>query len=517
MNKKIFTALISKSSKPVGAALAASGLFADFVKPFINFVPYFLLVSILILVGVWVLFARYEKVRSLQKFDSILQSRYGSLFSFAAISTLFWLMMIPIFLLTPQQGALSSSVGSIEELQENILGRFDRLETKMDSRFDEVLKKLESLDANAGIIGNPKSYIDHYHNAKIYELTGNALGARQSFAKYFEADLHFFDPFISYAQIIKSTEGPSAAQDILGDLRTKYPDNPAVHLTYAINKKDKTDQAYLLTKVRERFPDYGPLYFYIMKLNIPSADGIQTVANAKEVVKALAELDSLEMQDGFSKYFIDKKVLAENFETIRLARWVERVAKQKSNFYFHIHSEDLIMLGFEPAEIIKKVYYRLDGKGDFIQTGNSAAIIDGEPYPETQVMVSLELGKHMVEVKYVDREGVEGDVETFNFDIHGITVRTDGTKYVRSANEVEFNVGFQFYKTNLNQAILQYSMDNETFDQRMRVGRDPKGFSYSGHGFTLTNPKLGKHTLYARLKFPDGKIGEVVKHEFEIR
>ncbi len=509
-HKEVFTAVMSKASKPAGIVITIAGVFTDFVKPYLNFVPYFLLVSLLILVVLWIIQSRRPVVEGESTLDGILKSSYSPLFGFAVISFVFWLVMIPVFWMTPQEGILSSSVSNLGELQETLLGRFDKLESKMDNRFDQVLKKLEEMDANAGIVNHPKSYADYYHNARIYELTGNALGARQAFEKYFESNLSFIDPFISYSQIVKSLEGPSSTESILGALRTKYPDNPAVALTYAINKKDNSDQEFLLNKVKESFPDYGPVYFYIFKINTAFADGGQTLTNEERGLEALAKLDTLEKKDGFSKFFINKEILAENNEMIRQARLFMKENEKRMDFEYHIMQNDLVLLSFHPSEMVKKIFYRLDGIGDFMSTGNSNIMIDGAPYPELDANTSLPLGEHKIEIKYIDREGEESPSETFEFEIRQIRISFNDLKWQESPTEVQYHISFNFYKVKHDNTILQYSIDSEKFNTSLE-------HNFGDEGITISNPTVGKHFIVARLKLANGKFSQVSRLEFEIK
>ena len=118
-SKQLLSVFLTKASKPAGIVITIAGIFTDFVKPYINFVPYFLLISLLIVGVLWLMYSRKPQVEGETTLEAILKSSYSPLFGFGIISSLFWLVMIPVFWVTPQEGVLSSSVSNLGELQQS--------------------------------------------------------------------------------------------------------------------------------------------------------------------------------------------------------------------------------------------------------------------------------------------------------------------------------------------------------------------------------------------------------------
>jgi len=232
MDKIVIKKSLYAAAGPAGLFATAVGFFSDFVKPYLNLVPYFFILCALCAAGLWMFVVRKQARHG--NLDEILQTRSGMVFAISVLASVFWLIMLPIFALTPERGLAASAVPSIGDWQERLFGKLDRIESKIDT----VLSKIEQIDSgSAGLIASPKTSNDHYHNARIHELNGNLVEAKKSYEAYFKAGLSYVDPFFSYALILKNLEGPSSARVLMGELRDSYPDNPAASLAYIMAKE----------------------------------------------------------------------------------------------------------------------------------------------------------------------------------------------------------------------------------------------------------------------------------------
>lgn len=500
-HRDIVKTAMQQGAGPTSLFVAAAGFFSDFVKPLINLVPYFFVVSLALALLLWYGFiAKGKKPEEIDTIKEILESKFGIIFGVSVISTAFWLVMIPVFALTPQNGVIAMVVPPVGDLQHMMMARFDKIDSKLDAGFSAVLSKIDSIDKNAGVIGNPQSYNDFYHNARVHELTGNLLEARKAYEKYFETNLSYYDPLIAYANIIKALEGPSSVGDFLGKLRDKYSDNPAVALAYAVNKADKADQEFLLEKLAAQYPDYGPIYFAQMELYSYKNAGMPTLAEQKKGQEALAKLESLEKRQNFSKYFIDKQLLAEKEEFIKSQSVMANTAygqmnKNPIDFKFE-YVNGSISLSFIPLEMVKKIFYRIDGLGDFKDTGSMGISMPGstESLPNYQTIEPLKIGKHSVEVKYLDGKNAESQVARFEFEITPLKLNYMGYKIPNpKTGKAGAYIYYNFYETADASSTLKYSFDSEDYD------KIADGMIF------LDSLTAGKHRVYVKAKLANGQ------------
>lgn len=486
---------------PAGIFAAIAGFFSDFVKPLINLVPYFLVASVGLALLLWYKFiAKGKKPSEIDTLEEILRSKHGILFGVAVISSAFWLLMLPIFAVTPQEGVIAMVSPQAGDLQKAMMARFDVIEGKIDKGFAAVLEKIDQIDASAGIISNPKSYNDYYHNAKVHELSGNLLEARKAYEQYFQTNLFYYDPFISYANIVKAVEGPASAQELLAKLRDQYPDNPAAALIYAVNKTAREDKEFLLAQLAQKYPDYGPIFYAQLEFYSYKESGTPTLAEQTKAQEALAKLEELEKNQNFSKFFIDKQLLSEKQEFIKAQ------SSMANSYYGGITKNPIefkseyvngsVSLTFVPMEMVKKIFYRINGEGEFKDTGSMGITMPGsnQALPNYSTIETLPLGKHKIEVKYIDNKDQESPVYQFDLDITPLRLNFMGYKIINPrTNKAGAYVYYSFYRPEDSAATVKYSFDAETYDQ-------------IGDGMIfLDSLSPGQHTLYVQTILSDGQ------------
>ncbi len=487
---------------PAGIFAAIAGFFSDFVKPLINLVPYFFVASLGASLILWFGFiAKGKKPSEVDTFDEILRSKHGVLFGITVLSTAFWLLMIPIFAVTPQEGVVASVVPPAGDLQHMMMARFDKIDDKLDKGFAAVLDKIDQIDSSAGIISAPTSYNDFYHNARVHELGGNMLEARKDYEKYFETNLSYIDPFLSYAQIIKAIEGPSSAGEFLGKLRDQYPDNPAAALVYALNKTAREDKEALLNMLASKYPDYGPIFYYQLELYSYKESGVPTLAEQTKAQEALKKIDELEKKGMFSKFFIDQKVLSEKQDFIKSQSsmansYYGNMVKNPVDFKIE-YVNGSVSMTFVPMETVKKIFYRVDGQDDFKDTGSMGITAPGstESLPNYGTIEPLKVGKHTVEVKYIDAKGQESAVSKFDFEITPLKIDFMGYKIQNPrTGKAGPYIYYNFYSPEDSESVVKYSFDSEAYDQ-------------TGDGMIfLDSLSPGKHTVYFQTKLSSGDV-----------
>lgn len=497
---------MTHGAAPTGILAAMAGFFSDFVKPMINLVPFFFVLSLALALLLWFgVLVRGKTKEQLDTVGEIINTKYGMLFGITVISSAFWLLMIPVFALTPPEGALAAAVPQVEQWQRQLLGRLDRIDARIEQGFEQVLERIDSIDKSAGIIGSPKSYNEYYHNARVYELTGNLLEARRSYEQYFQSGLVYIDPWLSYVQILKSLEGPASLPEFLLQWRDRFPDNPAVQLVYALAKPLREDRVALLEDLSERFPEYGPVHLALLESYSYQENAVLTLAEQQKNQQALSALKSLQEKDGLSKYYIDQQLLAEKEQFVRSQQaladgYYAQMVKNPLDFKYEYLGTGAVSLAFVPAELVKKIYYRIDGQGDFKDTGSMGITMAGstDPLPNYSAIENLSTGLHSIEIKYLDSKGEESPVNTFDLNVEPVKFSYLGYKIQNPATgRAGAYIYYSFYYAADADSTVRYSFDVPSYD------RTAQGMIF------LDALPVGKHTVYFQVELASG--GEFTK------
>lgn len=514
VDKQFLRQTASAGAGPATILVTGTGFFCDFVKPFMNLVPYFFFAALLITGYLW-FFVVNKKLKD-QGVDAILGSFYGKVFGISLIATVFFLAAVPIFALTPTQGLAASVSPDLASLQESIFGRLDVMEKKIDAGFEKVLTKIDQIDAGAGLISNPKTSNDHYHNARVHEMNGNLMEAKKAYEEYFKNKLMYVDPYLSYSLILKNLEGVSGARELMGKLRETYYDLPPANLAYILTKERRDDRIQLLTDLAARFPDYGPIYFYIAEQYSYKESGLPTNEERRKERDAFEKLLELEETQKFSGFFIDKKLAEENMNTVNtemklMEGTIGKLIDEPVSFKVELVNKSASLV-FVPTELVQKIFYRLDKKGEFKDTGSSGITMAGYDgfLPNYQVMEPMTLGDHTLEMKYVDNKGKESPVYEHKFTVEQMKIQSPPYKMIDAKTGKEQYMIFWSFFDGDKQYKVKYSVDSADLDKEV------------GYSLNLTDLAKGKHTIYMQGleqdengKLTGGKTN-VARMEFEV-
>jgi len=493
---------------PAGLFATAVGFFCDFVKPFINLVPYFFFASLLIAAGIW-FFVLTKKLRH-EPLEQLLESKQGKIFGISVVSSAFWLVMIPIFAVTPQAGIAATVSPDIAGLQDQILGKLTTIENKIDTGFDKVLAKIDQIDANAGLVSNPVTPNDYYHNARIQEINGNLIEAKKNYEKYFESNMEYVDPYTSYAMILKNLEGPNSSREIMGKMREDHSESPSMNLAYIMMKDDRDDRLVLLQQLAQKDPEYGPVYMAIADQYSYKEAGMPTNEERRKEREALQKVLDLEKEQKFSKFYIDKK------ESETKLAWAQQELKLMEGTMggmldnpvsFTIeYVNNSVSIAFVPTELVKKIFYRVDGKGEFKDTGSMGVSMAGQtdPLPNYQVMEPMTVGDHTVEMKYIDMKGQESQVYTHPFTIEPLKIQANPYKMIDPKTGKEQYMIFWSAFDGTKEYEYVYSVDDKSLNKKVEYGT-----------LNLTDLTKGKHIIYMQ-GISGGEKTNVAEMEFEV-
>ena len=300
------------------------------------------------------------------------------------------------------------------------------ISTKMDksqATLEKIADRFEALSSNGGIIQNAKTPEEHYHNARIHELGGNFSAARKEYTDYLFSNLEALDPWLSYSAMLKSSEGKAGAIEALRYLGDKLKPPTVSYQTALALLEDGDARIAKLTALAEKNPDFGPLPWLISQEYSEARKGDQTLADKRAEKEWLEKFRAAHAAGKFEKFFIDKKEAQKWIETGE-QRWAsltstpDKVLENPITLMAQSSNAGWAIVFTLTDFKAKELFYKLDGKGDFVSTGHLPMknAQTGLPMIQTYVpLPNLPPGEHSVEAKYVDKNDKTNGPYTLKF------------------------------------------------------------------------------------------------------
>lgn len=441
---------VGRSAKVSGPITAICGAIADLASTIGAFAFYlFILALITAVVSGFLWFARYRR-------EFVAAAANGSIdpaeaaalgernvwsvtFAFSVVASIVMggFVLAAKLSKAEDKGVLASTIPGLEQLQASLF----RVEKKIDdvktdttairsdtariaTSVEEIAKRFDSIATSTrGLVPNPSTPEEHYHNARIHELGGNFAAARKAYADYLASNLEMLDPWQSYATMLKAQEGRAGALETIRYFGDKLKPQTVSYQTALATLEEGGSRTTKLQQLATSHPDFGPLAWLVSQEYSDVRKGEQTLADKRTELEWLEKFRALQAAGKFDRYFLDKREAqkwAEAAEARRamLSSTPANVLQnpitlnaQQSN------SGWAIIFGLADFRV-KELFYKLDGKGDFQSTGHL-------PYQNPQTglpMVNSHLplpnltpGEHTMEVKYTDKNDQPNGPYTLKF------------------------------------------------------------------------------------------------------
>lgn len=410
----------------MGTITTGIGFFSDVCQPLAPFSQYLLIVSLIVLA---ISLLAYS-ISLLSKFrGKVLPIMLFSLFSVLVNGGMFALQHTSEK--NENNGFMAGNIAFLENMQ-NSLGIIQKdveqiksttLDIKSDttsikSSVTEVSSKIDSLSESVGkqggIISNPETSRDFYHNARIYELKGDYANARKSYIQYFRFSDNKLDPHLRFQSFLKIQEGVSGAKEIYQEMFSQ-PNNLVDE--YAKLLLDNIDvRRVKIKEFIDKNPDFAPAYYELAKLHSKDVLGNQGLSDKKSEKDYVEKFIMLNKEGKLVKYFLDKEELDSQIKYISERKTVldniddsafdnpVNVQRMWTNSSWQLN----LSIPDEPAEIL----YRVDGNGEFISTGYYDGYVyqdTGKPMPKFNIDLPNHNGvvKEYIEFKYIDQNNNE--------------------------------------------------------------------------------------------------------------
>ncbi|MES0201275.1 methyl-accepting chemotaxis protein [Mesorhizobium sp. M0011] len=363
--------------------------------------------------------------------------------------------------------------------------------TQIAASIDTIAKGFAALAAQGGAIAEPKRPDEFYHNARVYELSGDMLNARRSYLAFAGFDVDAIDPYTRFATLLRVQDGKAGAREVFGALADK-----GKALSIKLVHIQQFDDAQRLDKLNAFIAanaDFAPAYFLLAQEFSEDRLGAQTLADKRNEAKALTKFTSYEKDGGLLKYFVDQTQLADWLDRSRSrlaalgdvldpARFVPSLTPMRSN-----QGWSMTISLPEPATAIS---WRMGDSGPFTDTGFLAMNdqTTGKPMANPSFEMPDSTVAGIIAIKYLDIRGRETGPFDIRFDPEAALQQ--GNKQILDqfwtswiAFDASGNHGLVYFTQMLSYrcAIKQvhYSLNGAALDKEIKMPRCDKKDPYA--------------------------------------
>ncbi len=311
---------------------------------------------------------------------------------------------------------------TVDETKQSVEGVAAEVK-KGNEAIEKIADRFESLASGGRLIPEPKTPEEHYHNARMHELSGNFSAARKEYSEYLSANLEALDPWLSYSEMLKASEGRAGAAETLRYFGDKLDPKTVSYQTALALLEDDASRLQRLEELALENPNYGPLAWLVSREYSDAKRGAQTIAEKRSEKQWLEKFLEAEDSGKVLRYFIDQKEAQKWSQTAeaalaRLNSTPESVLENPVSLTTQQSNSGWAVIFVLTDYRAKELFYRLDGEGDFISTGHlpTKNPQTGLPMVNTHVpLPNLATGKHEIEVKYTDSNDVSNGPYTLEF------------------------------------------------------------------------------------------------------
>jgi len=538
------TKLVSKMGIPLGLIGAIGGFISDVMAPLFDFAPVVAGVSFAAFIISSVLFWRMRQTEERDLGESIMPA----VLILTAGSTIIFSGWSLLFINAPDKGYLAENIEPIAQVQASLLGleedveeiletttetaeqveeiatvqadtqetvedtavQVDAIATAQAQGFADIQASFASLQANQTLVDDPQTPQEWYSNARIYQIQGDNANAIAAYEGYFTFGLEFVDPYQEYVNLLNATQGIMRTRQSLNDLWAQDPDNLTLDMMTALQLDTVEEQTGRLELLAQRAPLYAPVFYELGQNYTRQLQNTFTTNLRDRQSDAFETLFTLEDELGYSRYYIDKSRAQEN-----LMNAEQVLASYNSDNFISLDfisfytGDGLNVIVVLPEGNVEEILFSLDDPVPSISTGKQTAGAQSFANPNIGP-IPLEKGDHTLYIKYIDVNGEESDIYTFEYTI----------------GDVVFNYQQQPYNFDLggSTAIItmvvvdgepdmiqkfSYSIDSDVLDQ------SDVGLS---DALVIQTDALeqGEHVLYIQVTGNDGSQTDVIEYPFVI-
>ena len=230
------------------------------------------------------------------------------------------------------------------------------------------------LDRQGGIVADPKTAPEFYHNARVYEARGDAAAARRAYHALASLGLELVDPHLRYAALLRAQDGRAGAREVYSALMGAAPAR-IVSFVHA-QQFEGAERRAKIDALAAAHPDYPPAHYFEAEEHSEDRIGSQTLTERRLEYEALERFLEAEAAGRLTPLFLDHSVLAQ---------WLDRARRRKaaSEAFFQtaqtrptasfMRSNTGWTAALHVPEAATGISYRVGESGEFKSTGQSPA------------------------------------------------------------------------------------------------------------------------------------------------
>jgi hypothetical protein len=275
------------------------------------------------------------------------------------------------------------------------------------------------LSRQAGIVTNPSTAPELYHNARLYEARGDAAAARRAYHALAALGVELVDPHLRYAALLRAQDGRAGAREVYSELIGAAPTRIA-SFVHALQFEGAERRAKI-EALAEEHPDFPPAHYFVAEEYSEDRTGSQTLTERRLEFEALERFLEAEAEGRLSSLFLDHSVLAQWLDRARRRKAASeaffKTAKTRPTASF-LRSNTSWIASVHVPEPATAITYRVGESGEFKSTGLSAAVDPrtgrGAPTPSFELPADQEATS--IYVAYDDATGRQAGPFVINFD-----------------------------------------------------------------------------------------------------
>ena len=281
---------------------------------------------------------------------------------------------------------------------------------RIESSIGEIADAFKRIDKNGGVIENPTSPAEHYHNAIVYQERGDTANARKEYMAFAEADVDAIDVHDRFAQLLRAQDGVAGAREIYGGLASRLK-APAIKLVYAMQFID-AERTKRVEEFMTANPGYGPGYYLLAQEYSEARTGGQSVNDKQKEFDNLNKFLAADAEGTLVRHFVDVQVLGQWLDAARQRVKVlepQLQATRSQPTMVQSRNNAGWSVTFVLPEAATQIFYRLGETGDFVDTGSSGMIDQrtGKPAPNSWISLPIDQQSTTIYLKYINMNGQE--------------------------------------------------------------------------------------------------------------
>ena len=277
------------------------------------------------------------------------------------------------------------------------------------------------------VIDAPTEPHEFYANARMHELQGDYLRARQDYLKFFAFDLNKVDPHYRFQNFLVAQEGRGGARQVYSRVVQSLRDPVGQFAVLLLQDRDARI-AGLRTFIAGN-PDFAPALFALAQDYSPASLGRSSLADKTEEERLLKRFLELAEQGHFLRHFYDQQLAAEQLATARerlaalsvLAPDARTEPVRLSGFRTNQGWNVMISLADEATEIFVEHDGRTRSSTGFTATVHPQT---GQPMAMPAFPLPGDTGPIEVRISYLDQRGGAHGPFTVRFDPAAALVET---------------------------------------------------------------------------------------------